>query len=112
MPTRANTFTQALTAYPGIWTLRRETTRHVFGPDADGSSLPGILVSHTLSDLRIVWRAANQTDNPFRAPDQLEKDVARIHDEGTGVMREFVDCERSVEHLLLATQLLETLRKG
>lgn len=86
--------------------------RHVFGPDADGSSLPGILVSHTLSNLRIVWRAANATDNPFMAPDQLEKDVTRIHDEGTDLIKEFVDCERSVEHLILATQLVETLRKG
>lgn len=83
--------------------------KHLFGPNADGSSIPGILVAHTFSNLRILWRAANESKNPFLAPALLVKDVAKIHREGSDLMREFVDCERSVEQLLLATQLLETL---
>ena len=82
---------------------------HLFGPDADGSSLPGILVAHTFAALRVVWRAANESDNPFLAPDLLDTDVAKIHHEGNDLMRKFAACETSLGHLALATELLQTL---
>ena len=88
---------------------RGDDMRHVYGPDTDGSAIPGILAAHTFTTLRMIWRLANDTKNPFLDPDMCEKDVTKIHDEGIAVTKEFLDCEVSAEHLMVASQLLRIL---